>query len=504
MILPNARLLILDDEKYICDVIMESLAGEKYDITLFSDPREALAHLRNYPVDLVLTDLMMREHSGLDVLHAAQTYQNDAIVILMTAHPTLQMAISVLKQGAYDFLVKPFKLEILKAAIRRGLAHQRVLRENIRLKSQVEFLKAAGAVSLGVDIDKFLDMILASCKTELGAAAVAIIEIDPKSGEIRRRLCDAPNPEDGPYVLDAAHLAMFAPQGICEPRIETQQVTIGGQMMTRTMISSPIYVRRRLHGIVNLLVLDKFYRVSPGQMDALTILTNSAGSAISNNMLYQDLRTSYLQAIRALANAIEARDMYTAGHTDRVIRLAEPVARYMGWSEGRISNLIVGCTLHDIGKIGVPDSILNKPDRLTDEERMTMVNHPLVGLRIIQDIDLFKPSIPYIISHHERYDGAGYPQGLQGEAIPIEGRLLAVVDTFDAIMSDRPYRKGAPLLTAVSELMNNRGKQFDPRIVDTFFDVLRMGKVDLRELYGRDEDIACLESIPTRTETVPA
>ena len=230
-------------------------------------------------------------------------------------------------------------------------------------------------------------------------------------------------------------------------------------------------------------------------MDVLTILTNSAGSAIANQRLYQNVQNSYWSAIRALANAIEARDGCTAGHTDRVIRLAEPMARALDWSESRIHALRLGSTLHDIGKIGVPDSILNKPDRLTDDELIHMQHHPQVGARIIKDIDLFKPALPYILSHHERFDGKGYPRGLSGSDIPVEGRLLAVVDTFDAIMSDRPYRKGASLAVAVGELLQNRGKQFDPEMVDLFIHLLQAKMIDLRELYDREEDMAQVEEV---------
>ncbi|MFQ5454402.1 MAG: HD-GYP domain-containing protein, partial [Candidatus Zixiibacteriota bacterium] len=148
-----------------------------------------------------------------------------------------------------------------------------------------------------------------------------------------------------------------------------------------------------------------------------------------------------------------------------------------------------GCTLHDIGKIGVPDSILNKPDDLLDEERKKMANHPKLGLKILRGIDLFKPAIPYVLAHHESYDGTGYPKGLKGEEIPIEGRLLAVADTFDAIMSDRPYRKGNNLETAVSELIKYKGIQFDPKIVDVLIDLIRKGMINFKELYDRDEDI---------------
>jgi putative nucleotidyltransferase with HDIG domain len=237
-------------------------------------------------------------------------------------------------------------------------------------------------------------------------------------------------------------------------------------------------------------------------MDALALLAGSAASAIANARLYDDLQQSYFQAIRALTNAIEARDHYTAGHTDRVSRMAEQAALSLGWTEKQIHALRMGCTLHDIGKIGVPDAILNKSGQFTEAERRRMMKHPELGLRVIRGIDLFRPSIPYIIAHHERYDGHGYPRGLKGDEIPIEGRLLAVVDTFDAVMSDRPYRVGASLEIAVRELLDNAGTQFDPRLVRTFLSVIASGKIDLRELYGRDEDLGCLESLPATVKAL--
>jgi len=146
----------------------------------------------------------------------------------------------------------------------------------------------------------------------------------------------------------------------------------------------------------------------------------------------------------------------------------------------------MGCTLHDIGKIGVPDSILKKAGPLTPEERTLMESHPEVGIRIIRGIDRFKPAVPYIIAHHERWDGKGYPRGLAGEEIPIEGRLLSVVDTVDAILSDRPYRLGAGLQTALDELMEYRGSQFDPMIVDTFLELIQEEQVEFSDLYDRE------------------
>ncbi|MCP4685897.1 MAG: response regulator [bacterium] len=502
---PRKRILVVDDEEYICKIIVESLGEENFDIASFTDPREALDYIAANPVDLALTDLVMGQYSGLNILEATLENHPDAIVILMTAHPTVQTAISVLKKGAYDFLVKPFKLELLSATIKRGLAHQKIARDNLSLKGQLEFLKVANAFfGSGLDLDKYLRLVLRSCNTELSARASAVFEIDPKDGSTIRRVHEAVDDAEADAVLDESLIDQFRGSRSSAPAITTEPVEVDGRQKSRILISQPIMIRKRLQGVINVLTVFRSDQIPHGRLDVLSILSNSAASAIANQNLYTDLKRSYLQAIRALASAIEARDVYTAGHTDRVTRLAEQVALFLGWDERRIQTLQVGCTLHDIGKIGVPDAILSKTDRLTEAERKQMNKHPQLGLKIIRGVDLLRPAIPYLASHHERFDGGGYPRGLRGDEIPIEGRVLAVADTFDAIMSDRPYRKGAPVAIAIKELMDNRGTQFDPEIVDAFMEVLRTHKVDLQALYGREEDLSCLDDIPVRQETAPA
>jgi response regulator RpfG family c-di-GMP phosphodiesterase len=489
----RARILVIDDEEYICRIVVESLGEADHDIASFTDPKQAIEYLATNPVDLVLTDLMMGESSGLQVLETALENHPDAIIVLMTAHPTVQTAISVLKRGAYDFLIKPFKLELLNQTVRRGLAHQKVVRDNLSLKGQVQFLKVANAFfGSGMELDDYLEMVLRSCNTELSAQASAILEVDPASGQIVREVVESTDETATNEVLNTQLLDQFSGKRSSAPRVISEPVTVDGRRRYRVTISQPIMVRRTLHGVINVMIISRQDSIPAGQMDILSLLAGSAASAMANQKLYRDLQQSYFQAIRALTNSIEARDNYTAGHTDRVTRLAELVARQLSWTEKQVYTLRIGCTLHDIGKIGVPDAILNKTGPLTDNERKRMEKHPQLGLRIIRGIDLFKPSIPYILAHHERFDGAGYPKGLKGKEIPIEGRLLAVVDTFDAVMSDRPYRGGATVEVAVGELVGNAGTQFDPKLVDAFLAVLSSEVIDLAELYGRELDLSVL------------
>jgi HD-GYP domain-containing protein (c-di-GMP phosphodiesterase class II) len=236
---------------------------------------------------------------------------------------------------------------------------------------------------------------------------------------------------------------------------------------------------------LNIVRDNHFLPLRQAQLHLLSVIAAKVASMIENCRLYENLKSSYLEAIKALANAIEARDPYTRGHTDRVTILADLIAVRLGWSERKRAELKMGCTLHDIGKIGVPDAILNKPNLLTTEERSKMEVHPTLGAKILEGIDYLKPAIPYILYHHERYDGRGYPHGLAGEDIPIEGRLLAVIDTYDAIVTDRPYRKGAMPEKAITELQRYRGQQFDPEIVDTLVGAWEEGVIGSLDIYGR-------------------
>lgn len=492
------RLLVVDDEKYIGNLIRDALASEPLELSVFNDPVAALKHIDENPVDLVLTDVVMGEHSGIEIFDAVRANSPDAVVIIMTAHPTVETAISVLRNGAYDFLVKPFKIELLKATINRGLEKLQMRRENLELKGQVEFLKTAGIGGVvGESIESYLAQVVKSCKKEIGGAAASIILSVSGSNQPEETVYETDEDKYLKIILDEGTILDFNYTKSPQPTVNSTRITGNQGRGFRILISQPIFIGRKLSGVINILTFRKFNRITPGELHVLDILSNYAASAIANWRMYNDVQKSYMNAIKGLANAIEARDAHTAGHTDRVCKLAEAVAIHLKWDEQRIRDLIMGCTLHDIGKIGVPDSVLNKPNRLNKEEYEKMISHTELGLQIIEGIDLFKAAIPYIISHHERFDGKGYPSGLRGEEIPIEGRLLAVVDTFDAILSNRPYRAGASLKHAISELQNNKGTQFDPEMVEALFEIIRLGRIDIDILYHCRAEIAGIPELNT-------
>lgn len=231
-----------------------------------------------------------------------------------------------------------------------------------------------------------------------------------------------------------------------------------------------------------------------GDMELLVALAGPAAIAIRNAQYLRMVEQAYEETLISLANAIEMRDHYTVGHTWRVTNFAMEIARELGWPAERLKEVQMGGVLHDIGKLAVDDAILRKPERLTEDEYAKMKIHPERGAQLLQDVKSLHPLIPYCLYHHERYDGKGYPFGMKGEEIPIEGRILSVADTFDAMTSNRPYRKGMDPEIAIAEMEKGIGTQFDPACAAALIHCFRAGKIDaiLQDYYKKEvRSIAC-------------
>ncbi|HEY8638721.1 MAG TPA: HD-GYP domain-containing protein [Solirubrobacteraceae bacterium] len=181
-----------------------------------------------------------------------------------------------------------------------------------------------------------------------------------------------------------------------------------------------------------------------------------------------ELRASYMATVRALSNAVEARDAYTGKHAERVAAYGVEIARAMGSRLAEDPEIEFAFLLHDIGKVAVPDAILYKPEPLSADERVLMEKHTVRGWEILRDVEFLGEAKLVVRNHHERWDGAGYPDGLAGEAIPVAARVFAVADTLDALTTDRPYRPSSPVADARRIIAENAGTQFDPDVVDAF------------------------------------
>ena len=251
-----------------------------------------------------------------------------------------------------------------------------------------------------------------------------------------------------------------------------QDIDQNTTLNTQSLLCVPLISANQTFGVIELMNRNDGSLFNDEDRDTLFAFALQAAVALENARLYSDLKSAFAETVRVMTNALEARDAYTAGHTERVTKLALETAAELGWSPEQMEILEIGALTHDIGKIGVPDAILHKPRGLTDDEYEQMKEHPIAGANMLMGIKTLQPLLPYILYHQERYDGTGYPFGLKGEEIPIEARLLAAVDAFDAMTSTRPYRAAMAADLAIAEIVKHRGVQFDPNIVDALLRVM--------------------------------
>ena len=296
------------------------------------------------------------------------------------------------------------------------------------------------------------------------------------------------------------HLAIVVARGLPDEVIEstrimlgqgpaghvaaTGQIAIFGQGEITSSSSSesgaslclPLRAKDQIIGVLNL-AEHEGGEFEDDEVQLAMTLASQAATAIENAQLYDDLRDQFVHSIRVIANAIDARDPYTRGHSERVALYSRMMAEELGLPEEEVETIYYAGLLHDVGKIGVRDNILLKEGRLTDDEFTAMKNHPVKSAEIIYPVKQLRRILPGLRHHHERFSARGYPDGLHEEQIPLMARIIGVADTYDAMTSDRPYRKGLPRRVALEELAKNRGAQFDPKCVNAFLELVRRGEI---------------------------
>lgn len=236
----------------------------------------------------------------------------------------------------------------------------------------------------------------------------------------------------------------------------------------RSFLLVPILARGKPVGLLNLAVSAGAGTFSQRDLSLLSILANQAGISLENARLYEAVRQDYVDVIHALAGAVDARDHYTRQHSNRVSLYGVAIARQLKLDEPFVETVQFGGLLHDIGKIGIPDMILNKPARLTNEEFEVMKGHCSLGAGLLRRVESLSHLVPLVLYHHERFDGHGYPEGLAGKKIPLGARILNVADSFETITSDRVYHKARTAKEGFDEIRRCSGGQFDPEIVAAF------------------------------------
>ncbi len=446
------RILVVDDEVVIARLLTSVLKGEGYEAEYRTNGETALEELRRTDYDLLVTDLRMPGMDGMRLIQEARDVNPDVDAVVVTAYSSADTAISALRQGVADYISKPFSVEDFRSVISKALkARKKRLkrdREVEDLSAQVESASQDVGRHLG-DLE-FLHVLtrmaadratpLRAClervADHLGAETVLLID-----GDQVVEHCGARNDTE---LLKLAKKTIRAGHGLDADN--TIAAPVGG-------------------GAV---VARKSGRFRLDQLQLLSTAGRDLVLAVEIDRLRSAQRRSYVGIVATLIEAVEAKDRFNRGHSRRVAQLATSFAERIGLSVGERELLETAATLHDIGKIGIPEEILNKPGRLTPEEFEIIKSHPVIGEQILKPLDFLSDARTIVRHHHERWDGGGYPDGLAGDEIPRPAALLAIVDSYDAMTSTRPYREGMTQAKARAILDDGAGVQWDPELVQQF------------------------------------
>ncbi len=259
-----------------------------------------------------------------------------------------------------------------------------------------------------------------------------------------------------------------------------------GPVSYKSEIAVPIIWENEILGVLDL-ESDKYSSFnSKRAQDTVKRVANILGAAMKNSELLKQLKNNFYETIKALADTIELKDPYTRGHSERVTYYSVKMAKEFGFSEEGVEKIRLAAILHDIGKIGVRGAVLNKPGRLTEDERKEIEKHAVLGAKVLNEVAVMKDIAVLVKHHHEHWNGRGYPDGLKGEDIPLESRIISVADAFDAMTSDRPYRKSLGIKKALEILEFEAGNQFDPEIIEAFLKFFKEGKLNIASNPGFD------------------
>jgi len=363
-------------------------------------------------------------------------------------------------------------------------------RHDVRLDLLYEVGKKATSAS---QVSRMVDEIVTMTRQTLKASASSVLLVDEEMQELFFEFADGAaggmlrqvrlSIDSGIAGWVARHREPLVANDVTKDPRFCRDIDETTGFVTRSIICAPLLVHGNITGVIE--VLNKLDGSDFTQQDLETLVSvaSTAAIAIENSKLHQSLIDGYKGTIRALAAAVDAKDPYTRGHSQRVAEYALLGGPELSFSLEELEVLEYAGILHDVGKIGIPDGILSKGGRLTAEEYCIMSEHPVIGASIVDGIPFMNVARPLILHHHEKYDGTGYPVGLEGTDIPMGARLLAVADTFDSITTDRPYRAALGVSYAISELRRCSGTQLCPTAVEAFvsgFEKRRQSSVQRR------------------------
>jgi putative nucleotidyltransferase with HDIG domain len=483
---PSPRLLVVEDDTTVRDFCVRLLRMNGYQVASAKNGVEALERLNEHRYDLVFTDLQMPQMGGIALLHEMRQHYADTDTIVFTAHATVETAREALKLGAFDYLTKPVSVDDLERTVRRAMEWRRVRLEKERLSEIVALFQISQTFTSTLDTATAVREIVHVLWQRFSPSTLSLSLLHPEDDQLE--------------LIAHAAVASDLPVGTrisLGGRHDEEAILRGHEMLVGSEDTVPaqlaclvLRTNDRPVGILRLSRGSEQPGFAADDRKMLAICASQIAASLDNGRLYQQLKEQNLQTVAALAAAIDARDPYTLGHSEQVMRYSVRLGELLGLPPERIEHIRYGALLHDIGKIGIRDYILLKPGALNDEEFAIMQRHPTIGADILRKIKSLRNVIPIIECHHERVDGRGYPNQLSGLQIKEEARILAIADAYDAMTSHRAYRTGRAPEEAFEVLKKGRGTHWDGAFVDVFIEMIKREGPELLIPHGRPSQLA--------------
>ena len=479
------KILVVDDYLPTRNLIVETLSqSSQYQITEAENGQEALHLFEENDFDLIISDIMMPGMSGMDLLHIIRERNPAATVIMITGNPTTDLTVSAIKKGAVDFLTKPFDIDELLYKVDIHLRQKEMLHgetaENIlaknNLNDKTDELSKQGYIYDSIeespmDNDVIFQKIADLALKLVDGEVCSIMLFDEHDNEFHDKVIRGNT--EGVYQNYTRSPAL---KMVFNEVIERKEAVLINSNdhpeVAPSLICAPLMIRNTILGILSIRKKKNREVFNKKDLHHILSLTKRASLNLENKILYESIYFNIMDTLKSLISSIQARDHYTEEHSRRVTDEAVRLAVSMNCTLKDQESLAIAGVLHDVGKIAVPDSILLKAGKLTDEEYMIIKNHSTIGENILKPIMLLDRERTIVQSHHERWDGKGYPLGLKGRDIPFLARIMAVVDSFDAMTNNRPYRSAMPKEQALKELITNKNTQFDPDVVEAYIKIL--------------------------------
>jgi putative nucleotidyltransferase with HDIG domain len=516
-------ILVIDDDRRVLELLQISLTQNGFRVAIASTGEEGLESVRKDTPDLVILDLRLPRKTGFEVCAALKSSKDTAHIpiIMVSASAEVDSRLQGLMHGADDYMTKPFSPKELLIKVRRIFERldraEHLTSKNKELESEVArnkedlvvrnkelrfqvysletLMGLTHQLNASLEMDDLLNTLILSVVGQLRVNSACLFLTDQREHPTRLEASTFKGIKEeqaksisftygGEFV--SALLPTTGDEGrplrLAEieddPALEAE---VGSLFAAGFTVVSPVLMKHRLTAILAVGEKVSGQEFQTADLEMLKSLSDSAGIAIENARLFKDLQEAYVSTVRLLVSRIEEKDPYTHGHTERVAEYAVAIAKELGFPGEEVQRIQFGAFLHDIGKVHTQSDILQKPGALTEEEWMLVKAHPVRGAEMLRGVRFLERVTDMVRHHHERVDGKGYPDGLQGDQISIGAKIVNVADAFDAMTTDRPYRAGFTVDKAVEQMEEKAGSQFAAEIVRVFVTGLKEGRIQVKK-----------------------